>query len=303
MRTIQAADPNGVVAFLEVVAQGGFRQAARALGIPRSTLSQRVAALEAHLGARLLNRTTRRVALTDVGAAFHREAAPAMAALRAAESLVGELQARPSGRLRMTAPFEWGQGVLGAVLAAYAGRYPEVRVEVELTDRQVNLVDEGFDLAVRVGRLPDAAYLVARRLGEPRRRGVYGSAGYLARAGTPQEPGELAGHRCLVMSGSRTPTTWPFRVGGRERVVQVAPWMAVNSFAVLEALAAAGVGLAMLPEKRGAEAVARGALVEVLSEHAAEAVPVWAVYPGSRNAAPAVRAMIDVLAAHVGAAG
>jgi DNA-binding transcriptional LysR family regulator len=234
------------------------------------------------------------VTLTDIGTSYYREVAPAIAALRAAENLVENLQAHPSGRLRMTAPFELGQSSLGPVLATYAARFPDVELEVDLTDRRVNIIEEGYDLAVRIGPLADSA-LVARRLGVPQDLRVIASPQYLERTSVPKEPRDLVKHRCLVMRGAQAPTTWTFRGDRRPRQVTIRPHLAVNSFQVLVELVDAGIGIARVPSTFASAGIEAGRLVEVLARFAPAPLPAFAVHPGARNVSPAVRAMVDLL--------
>ena len=295
MRTVFELDPLAVLAFVAVAEHGSFRGASRTLAVPKSTLSQRVAALEAHLGAQLLVRTTRSVQLTDVGASYHREIAPAIESLRAAESTVAMLQAKPSGRLRMTAPYELGQHLLPAILADYGRRYPDVILDVYLADRVVNIVEEGFDLAIRVGPLTDSA-LVARRLGGPKLHGIFASRSYLKRHGTPTTPAELAKHRCLVMSGTQAPTTWVFQSPAKRAPthVQIRPILAVNSFDVLAHLGREGLGIVAIPERlfgSGPEEPLR----RLLPGYSLPVRQSFAVYPAARNVSPAVRTLVDIL--------
>jgi DNA-binding transcriptional LysR family regulator len=287
-------DPTAIMAFIEVVRQGSFRGAARTLGLSKSALSQRVAHLEEQLGARLLSRTTRSVKLTDIGASYHREVCPAFEALREAEARVRQLQSHPSGKLRMTAPVELGQDVMGDVLARYGARYPDVELEVNLTDRMVSLVDEGFDLAIRVGPLSTPG-LMARTLSDPQQLGVFASPSYLERSAALKHPRDLAGHRCLAMSGAQAPTAWLFVIDGKPRSISVTPHVTINSFQVLRVLSVAGIGVVRMPMRLALNDVQTGALEHLLKAYAPTPRTTSAVYPSNRNISPALRAMVDVL--------
>lgn len=292
MRTTNRTAPQDVDAFLAVVEAKSFRGAARELDMPKSTVSGRVRELEERLGTQLLVRTTRNVRLTHVGEAFYREAAAAMSALKAASDRVLEHSETPRGRLRMTAPFELGQRFMGGVLSTFSLRYPEVRVELDLLERQVNLVEEGYDLALCIGPLADSM-LVARRVGPIQELGLYASPAYLESSGTPQRPSDLKDHRCLLKSGGQDPRTWRFRMDGRPSSVTIEPSVEVNSFLVLSELAQAGAGIAALPRVLVQELKMN--LVPILEEFNSPERECFLVYPNARAATPAVRAMIDLI--------
>jgi DNA-binding transcriptional LysR family regulator len=287
------ADLKAIAIFVNVVEHRSFRAASATLGIPKSTVSLKIAQLEDQLGVRLLERTTRTLRLTDAGTTYYRQTAPALDALREAATRVAALQTRPTGRLRLTTTLEFGQNVLPEVLDAYLRRYPEVEIQIELGDRRVDLIEEGFDLAIRAGVLQDST-LIARAL-PTRAFRIYASPAYLRRCGEPRQPEQLRDHDCLLMTGHQAPGTWRFRRGRRAITVEVHGKIAVNSLALVAALAAAGHGIARLPEQIGNAAVAAGKLRRILDHLTPEAIPWHAVYPSARNLSPKVRAFLDLL--------
>jgi DNA-binding transcriptional LysR family regulator len=292
MRTISQAVPGDIQAFLAVVDASSFREASRRLDIPKSTLSARVQNLEECLGMRLLTRTTRNLRLTEPGETFYREASAAMDALHSAAARVMEQSESPRGRLRMTAPYELGQRFMGGVLATYARRYPDVRVELDLVDRQVNLVEEGYDLALRVGPLAEST-LIARKVGPAQKQCLYASPHYLEEFGSPKRPTDVRQHRCLVKAGGRTPRAWTFRMNGRHVSVAVDPHIEVNSFLVLAELAEAGAGIVSLPQSLVEDLKLN--LTKVLEAYESPERECFVVYPGARTTAPALRSMVDLI--------
>lgn len=287
------SDLNAAQVLLRVVQAGSFRGAARALGMPKSTVSRKVAELEARLGARLLLRTTRSLAPTDAGAAFVEEAEGAIARLEAAEAAVAELQRAPRGRLRVTTTVPLGQAFLAPLVAEFLDAYPGVEVMLHLTDRSVDLVAERFDVALRAGALPDSN-LVARLVGGGAHR-VVASAAYLARHGTPERPAELTAHHCLRFTkmGNAVRTTWPFGKGKRAMEVAVAGRFVSDDFAALRLAAERGLGIARLPGLVVHEAIRAGRLVSLLDAHAPPPTPLHMVHVGGRHLPPRTRAFLD----------
>lgn len=286
-------DLNAAVVLIRVVQEGSFRSAARALGIPRTTVSRKVAELEERFGVQLLQRTTRTLALTDAGAAFMEEAEGAIARLEAAEAAVTELQGEPRGRLRVTTTVPLGEILLAPIVADFLDAYPALEVMVHLTDRQVDLVAERFDVAVRTGALPDSS-LVAKLVGRSAYR-VVASPSYLARHGTPRRPSDLSAHSCLRFTRSGTPgrTIWPFGKGTRATEVPVHGRLVSDDFVVLRRAAEQGFGIARLPFVVVHEALRSGGLVSLLERHAPPPTPVHILHVGGRHLPPRTRAFID----------
>lgn len=282
--------------FARVVEQGSFTRAADRLGVSASAVSRQVAELEAHLGVRLLNRTTRTLSLTESGQAFLERAVQLLADLEEAEAAVSAAALEPRGTLRLTAPIAFGERYLAPAIAEFVARHGKVRFDVELSDRIVDIVDEGFDLAVRIGA-PGSQALIARRIGTTQLVCCAAPA-YVKRHGSPATPADLARHACLSYAYLPVRDTWRFvDRGGREHVVKVAGPVHANNGRFLAAIAAAGVAITLEPDFIVGDALRERRLVSLLPQYAPPASPIYAVYPSRRHLSAKVRAFVDFLAA------
>jgi DNA-binding transcriptional LysR family regulator len=288
----QSANFSSAAVFVRVVEAGSIRGAARALGMPKSNVSRRVAELEAQLGARLLQRTTRRLRLTDAGQAYYRGATVAVATLLDAERAAHALQVAPRGVLRVTGPAQLGAQYLWPIVRDYMRSYPEVEVSLHLTDRIVDIVEEGFDVAIRAGPLRDTS-LVARRIASTSFV-VAASPAYVSVHGRPRRPEDLVHHRCLTHADALT-ETWRFRRAGKPVDVQVAGPLACTSFQLLRDACIDGVGVARVPSVIAGDALAAGTLVRVLERFEPPESPLHVLYPSQRHMAPKVRTFVDAL--------
>jgi DNA-binding transcriptional LysR family regulator len=281
--------------FARVVEGGSFTAAARAVGMSKSAVSTRVARLEDRLGARLLHRTTRRLALSEAGAALYEHAARMVAAADDAAEVAEGTSREPRGQLRISAPVTLAQMHLAPALAEFLRAHPSVQVDLEASDRIVDLVAERFDLAIRIARLGDSS-LVARRLATDRLV-VAASPAYLDRAGIPRSVADLSRHNCLHYARTPPSAEWGFRGLGGVRRATAAGNLVVSDGTVLRESAAAGLGLAVLPRFMVAADLASGRLVTVLDDLPRREIGIFAVYPHRRNVPAKVRAFVDLLAA------
>ena len=286
--------------FAAVADLRSFSGAARALAVPKQTLSRRVAQLEEALDVQLLHRTTRRLRLTDVGAAYAARCAEIVRLAEEANRAVTDTHQAPRGLLRVTADQVFGDAFVTALVVEYARRWPDVQVDVMLTSRRVDLVEEGFDVAFRVGQVDEAA-LTATRLGPARVR-YCASRAYVSRRGAPAGPRDLAGHDCIAVTAGGGPVRWPFRGRGRMSLLPIAPRMRLSSFAMAHAAARAGLGIAIFPEFACAADLRCGRLVALLEDWTTEVGAVWLVHPTNRYLTARVRAFVDLAVARLGRA-
>lgn len=285
-------DLAAVAVFVHVAETASFRGAAESLGIPRSTVSRRVAYLEKQLGTRLLKRTTRAVSLTDAGAAYLRACQPALGALEEAAREISTTAVEARGRLRVTAPINFGDRFMGPMIEHYLRENPHVELDVLLTDRHVDVVQEGVDLAFRAGGVRDES-LVAREIGRAQLR-CYASPRYLHDRKKPRVPADLADHDCVVYPPLAVHGRWTFSAKQRTVHQSVRGRLVVNSMVLSVDAAVRGLGIARLPAPMAMEEVERGTLVEVLPSFAPPAGAVYLVYAGGAHVPPRVRTFIDV---------
>jgi DNA-binding transcriptional LysR family regulator len=285
---------DAMAAFVAVCETESLTAAARRLGLSPSVMSRLIAALESRLGTRLFNRTTRSLSLTDAGARYLDRARRILADVDEAERMAQSERTEPSGRLSVTAPLIFGRLHVAPLLARVIERHPKVSVELNLADRFINLVEEGHDLAIRIGHLPDSQ-LIARRFGETR-RALVASPAYLARAGIPRHPDELPRHDTIAFLPGTPPFDWHFREADADLRVRPVPRFVTNGGDTAIAMALDGVGIARVLFYQVKDAIAEGHLVEVLAPFAPDLMPIHAVYPSARLLSGKVRAFVELIA-------
>jgi LysR family transcriptional regulator for bpeEF and oprC len=294
------ADLRTLAIFVKVAERKSFVRAADDLGITQSGVSNAVKRLEEQTGTRLLARTTRRVSLTDDGAAFFERCRVALAEIEEAELVLKEAQLTPSGNLRVDLPVSFGRIKMVPLFGPFQAQYPDVRLSVTFTDRYIDLIEEGVDICVRFGDLQDST-LVARRLTSTQLR-VVGSPDYLAKHGRPKSPDDLARHNCLAFTSRDTRLTrlWRFDPGDDETTLTPKGTMSFTDGASIFEAACAGYGLAQLHEYYLDTEIARGQLLPVLEKFKPKADPIWLVYPQTQHLTSKVRAFVDFMAAQFG---
>ena len=288
-------DLNEMAIFVRVVDSGSFTGAAKYLGLPKSTISRKITQLEERLGVRLLQRTTRSLNLTDTGTVYYNQCSRILSEIEEANLAVTQMQTTPTGTLRLTAPVLFGSAVLASLVSEFIEHHPQLNVELLLSDQQLDLIQDGIDIAFRVGQLEDSS-LIGRYLGDV--RGILcASPEYLAQHPAPTHPEELQKHQLL------NTFQWPqWTVQGpddKEITIPVKARITVNDFASLFTLTVAGSGIAALPMIIAAPAIRAGALIPVLTDWPFESAAIHALYPSNRHLSAKVRSFIDFFMSRV----
>jgi DNA-binding transcriptional LysR family regulator len=285
----------GLAAFSEVVAAQSFSGAARRLGVSKAAISKHVARLEERLGARLLQRTTRRLSLTEIGLAFHARCVRILAEAEEAERAVHSLGMAVRGTLKVSVGVSFGVAHVSPLVPEFQARHPDLRLEMQFNDRRVDLIEEGFDVALRIAQMPDSS-LIARRLA-PIAHIVCAAPSYLERHGTPRAPADLRDHNCLIYTYLSSQDQWRFvAADGAAHTVRVAGNLAANNGEAQRQAALAGQGIILSPSFIVAPDLRAGRLVPLMPGYATPPTAVYAVYPETRHPAVKLRAFVDFLA-------
>jgi DNA-binding transcriptional LysR family regulator len=282
-------DLSEILVFTRVVQGGSLTAASSSLGMPKSTVSRKLSELEDRIGARLLQRTTRKLSLTDVGRTYYEHCLRIVAEIEEAQLAVTQLQSAPKGLLRLTAPATFAP--LGPILAEYLRLYPDVQVDLVCTDRNVDLVEERFDLALRAGHTPDST-LISRKLGVIRKY-LLAAPEFIDRLGAPEKPADLERLPCLVFAPGGN--TWTLASGSKQLDVTVNARLAINDYDVLRSVARGGIGIALLPEYQCLEDVTSARLRRVMDAWATPGTPIFALYPSTRHLSPKVVSLVELL--------
>lgn len=281
--------------YVAVVDGGSFASAADKLDISRAMVSKQIQKLEEHLGTRLLNRTTRRLSLTETGREFYERSTQIMTDVEEAEQVAGQMNRTPQGVLRVTIPLSYGQHRLATIIGDYTQAYPKVQLDISLSDRKVDLIEDGFDLAVRIGVMPQSD-LIARKIGGVRSI-VCASPAYIARHGAPQAPAELSSHACLGYTLTGSGADWRFETPDGPLVVPIAGPIRADNGDIIRLAALSGAGILFQPHFIVGDDLAAGRLIQLLPEWQSAELGVYAVYPSRKHLSAKVRTFVDFLAA------
>ena len=281
--------------YVAVVDGGSFAAAADKLEMSRAMASKQIQKLEEHLGTRLLNRTTRRLSLTETGRAFYERSLQIIGDVEEAEQIAGQMTRRPQGVLRVTLPLSYGQHRLAAIIGDYTQAYPQVQLDISLSDRKIDLVEDGLDLAIRIGALPQSD-LIARKIG-----GVHSvvcaAPAYIARHGAPRTPAELAGHACLGYTLSGGGTDWRMEGPDGPLTVAISGPIRADNGDIIRLAALGGAGILFQPQFIVDDDLAAGRLVRLLPQWQSAELGVYAVYPSRKHLSAKVRTFVDFVAA------
>lgn len=287
---------NDVRLFIRVIEHNSFTNAAEKLGIQKSTISRRIAQLEDELGVRLLQRTTRKLSLTDEGQNLFQRCQPLLDELDGIEDLVSSRQEEPSGRLRITMPPELGIFMMNRVVSSFMEKYPKLQIDIELTPRVVDLVEEGIDLALRVGELSDSS-LIGRKIAEAQVE-LYASTAYLEKHGEPKTPADLINHKCIAASLSAN--SWSFENWNDGKPVPINCRIRANSLSFCREMVKSDLGIARMPQSFCLDELNDGTMKEVLADYSTPRVGIHALYPSRRHLNLKVRLFIDHMVATLG---
>ncbi|MCG2578011.1 LysR family transcriptional regulator [Dechloromonas sp. XY25] len=285
--------------FVRVAELGSFAAAAQQIGVARSVVTRQIAGLEAHLGIKLMARSTRRLTLTSAGTAYLEKCRVILNLVEAAETGVAEERQTPRGSIRISLPLSYGLKRLAPLLLDFSQRYPEVMLDMDYTDRRINLIEEGIDLAIRITRRLDAGD-VARRIGSGRML-VLAAPDYLSRHGTPRHPAELAHHVCLGYTNAGSALAWQFLVDGQLENFHVRSRLNANNGEVLTEAAAQGLGITCQPDFIADDFLATGRVVEILADFPTPELGIYAMLPSNRHVPHRVRVLMDNLAERLAA--
>jgi len=285
---------NDMLLFARVVDSGTFTAASDFMDIPKSTISRRVSHLEKQLGTRLLERTTRRLRLTEAGAVYYQHCQRVIFEAESAEASVNQLLGKPTGTLRVNTSITIGQHLIAPILPEFLQTYPEINIQLLTTNRIVNLIEEGFDIVIRAGTMLNSS-LISKYLGATKMN-LYASHSYLEEVGEPKTPEDLSNHRCLIMSNNDTNFFWRLTNGKMEREIPIQCKVSVYDFTILRHLAYKNIGIALLPSYLVIEEPFSLNLVQILKPWTSPGVEFHAVYPSRQGITPKTRVFLDFIA-------